>query len=107
MARFPRVIPDFMIQALPQGTGTGGPAHLLDYFMPTRSSASRWRCNSGPNTQGSQFLHRHKQAADWLDGKHTVFGGARGYGELDSLENRDRPGDRPVEPQLTERRALD
>ena len=52
--------------------------------------------NAGPNTNGSQFFITTERA-EWLDGKHTVFGRAvRGLDVIKAIENvrvdrRDKP----------------
>ncbi|MCC6589894.1 MAG: peptidylprolyl isomerase [Bryobacterales bacterium] len=76
--RFHRVIADFMIQGGdPTGTGRGGPGYRFE--DETRGNPNRHKvgslsmANAGPNTNGSQFFITHV-VADWLDGKHTVFG---------------------------------
>ncbi|MGZ8621704.1 MAG: peptidylprolyl isomerase [Solirubrobacterales bacterium] len=108
---FHRVIPDFMIQGgCPQGTGTGGPGYTFeDEFNDHKIvRGALAMANSGPNTNGSQFFIVTKQAADWLDGKHTVFGEvSEGMENVDSIEKTETgAGDRPVEPQLIERVEL-
>jgi cyclophilin family peptidyl-prolyl cis-trans isomerase len=108
---FHRVIPDFMIQGgCPEGTGTGGPGYTFeDEFNDHKIvRGALAMANSGPNTNGSQFFIVTKQAADWLDGKHTVFGEvSEGMENVDSIEKTETgPGDRPVEPQLIERVEL-
>ncbi|MEX1220114.1 MAG: peptidylprolyl isomerase, partial [Solirubrobacterales bacterium] len=60
--------------------------------------------NSGPNTNGSQFFIVTTPAADWLDGKHTVFGTVTdGMDNVDAIENTATDGhDTPLEPQVIE-----
>ncbi|HEX2359750.1 MAG TPA: peptidylprolyl isomerase, partial [Solirubrobacterales bacterium] len=64
--------------------------------------------NAGPNTNGSQFFIVTTQAADWLDGKHTVFGEVvEGMENVDTIEGTETgAGDRPVTPQVIERVEL-
>jgi cyclophilin family peptidyl-prolyl cis-trans isomerase len=94
----------------PEGTGTGGPGYTFeDEFNDHKIvRGALAMANSGPNTNGSQFFIVTKQAADWLDGKHTVFGEVtEGMENVDAIEKAETgPGDRPVEPQLIERVEL-
>jgi cyclophilin family peptidyl-prolyl cis-trans isomerase len=64
--------------------------------------------NAGPNTNGSQFFIVTKDAAPWLDGKHTVFGRvASGMEVVDSIEAAPTgPRDNPLEPAVIERVEL-
>ena len=109
---FHRVIPDFMIQGgCPQGTGTGGPGYTFeDEFNDHKVvRGALAMANAGPNTNGSQFFIVTTEAADWLDGKHTVFGKVTdGMDAVDAIERAPTgPGDKPVEPQTIERVELD
>ena len=87
---FHRVIPDFMIQGgCPQGTGTGGPGYTFeDEFNDNKvERGALAMANAGPNTNGSQFFIVTIDAADWLDGKHTVFGQVTdGMDAVDAIE---------------------
>ena len=108
---FHRVIKDFMVQGgCPEGTGTGGPGYTFeDEFNDHKIvRGALAMANAGPNTNGSQFFIVTKQAADWLDGKHTVFGEvAEGMDNVDAIENTDvGPGDSPTTPQVIERVEL-
>ncbi len=76
--RFHRVLDGFMAQAGdPTGTGTGGPGYSFEDEESGLTSIDRRgllaMANSGPDTNGSQFFIT-LDAADWLDGLHTVFG---------------------------------
>ena len=109
---FHRVIPDFMIQGgCPEGTGTGGPGYTFeDEFNEHKvERGALAMANAGPNTNGSQFFIVTIPAADWLDGKHTVFGKvAEGMDAVDAIEGTQTGGgDKPVEPQTIERVELD
>jgi peptidyl-prolyl cis-trans isomerase B (cyclophilin B) len=97
---FHRVIPDFMIQGGdPTGTGTGGPGYQFeDEFNDHKVvRGALAMANAGPNTNGSQFFIVTTGAADWLDGKHTVFGRVTdGMDVVDAIsavdtDARDRP----------------
>ena len=98
---FHRVIKDFMIQGgCPHGTGTGGPGYQFeDEFNDHKVvRGALAMANAGPNTNGSQFFIVTIPAADWLDGKHTVFGRVTdGMDVVDKIEGTQTgPGDRPV-----------
>lgn len=79
---FHRVINDFMIQGGdPQGTGMGGPGYKFDdeindvkLVKGVLAMANSGLDEAGKGTNGSQFFIVTKDAADWLDGKHTAFG---------------------------------
>ena len=108
---FHRVIPDFMVQGGdPTGTGTGGPGYTFeDEFNDHKVvRGALAMANAGPNTNGSQFFIVTIPAADWLDGKHTVFGEVvDGMDTVDAIEGTPTgAGDRPVEPQVIERVEL-
>jgi cyclophilin family peptidyl-prolyl cis-trans isomerase len=97
---FHRVIKDFMIQGgCPQGTGTGGPGYEFEDEINEHKvvRGALAMANAGPNTNGSQFFIVTIPKADWLDGKHTVFGMVTaGMEVVDKIEGlptdaRDRP----------------
>ena len=108
---FHRVIKDFMIQGgCPQGTGMGGPGYTFEDEF-NRHKVERGAlamANSGPNTNGSQFFIVTKDAAPWLDGKHTVFGKVTaGMEAVDAIEGLPTArGDKPKEPAVIERVEL-
>ena len=104
---FHRVIKDFMIQGgCPDGVGTGGPGYTFeDEFNDNRVvRGALAMANAGPDTNGSQFFIVTIPAADWLDGKHTVFGEVtEGMEVVDAIEGTDTDGrDMPLEPQVIE-----
>jgi len=108
---FHRVIPDFMVQGgCPQGTGTGGPGYQFeDEFNDNKVvRGALAMANAGPNTNGSQFFIVTKDAAPWLDGKHTVFGKVtEGMDAVDAIEGTPTgAGDRPTEDQKIDRIEL-
>ena len=108
---FHRVIPDFMVQGgCPQGTGTGGPGYQFeDEFNDNKVvRGALAMANAGPNTNGSQFFIVTKDAAPWLDGKHTVFGRVTdGMDAVDAIEGTPTgAGDRPTEDQKIDRIEL-
>jgi peptidyl-prolyl cis-trans isomerase B (cyclophilin B) len=82
--KFHRVIPKFMIQGGDPNSkdndwsndGMGGPGYTFQDEFNSHKVVRRAlaMANSGPNTNGSQFFIVTADAADWLDGKHTVFG---------------------------------
>ncbi len=105
---FHRVIKDFMIQGgCPQGSGTGGPGYTFeDEFNQHKvERGALAMANAGPNTNGSQFFIVTKDAAPWLDGKHTVFGKVTsGMEAVDAIEGTPTgAGDRPREDAVMEK----
>lgn len=104
---FHRVIPDFMIQGGdPTGTGRGGESvwggKFEDEFNPNVSNirGALSMANAGPNTNGSQFfIVQNTDGADFLDGRHTVFGQVfEGMDIVDAIANADRDAaDKPLE----------
>lgn len=104
---FHRVIRDFMIQGgCPEGTGTGGPGYQFeDEFNPNKViRGALAMANAGPNTNGSQFFIVTTPTAEWLDGKHTVFGKViEGMDVVDEIETSPTDGhDKPLEDQKIE-----
>ena len=99
---FHRVIGDFMIQGGdPTGTGTGGPGYRFEDECPP--DGPRFdrpgllaMANAGPNTNGCQFFVT-VAPAEWLTGKHTIFGEVtEGYDVVESISraptgSQDRP----------------
>jgi peptidyl-prolyl cis-trans isomerase B (cyclophilin B) len=108
---FHRVIPDFMIQGGdPTGTGTGGPGYQFEDEFNDRKvvRGALAMANAGPNTNGSQFFIVTTPAADWLDGKHTVFGRVTdGMDVVDAISDVDTDArDRPRQDVVIERIEL-
>jgi cyclophilin family peptidyl-prolyl cis-trans isomerase len=108
---FHRVIPDFMIQGGdPTGTGMGGPGYQFDDEINEHrvERGALAMANAGPNTNGSQFFIVTTEAAPWLDGKHTVFGGVTsGMDVVDRISEAERDADdRPLQPVSIERVEL-
>ena len=104
---FHRVIRDFMIQGgCPEGTGTGGPGYQFeDEFNPHKViRGALAMANAGPNTNGSQFFIVTTPTAEWLDGKHTVFGEVtEGMDVVMEIETSPTDGhDKPLEDQKIE-----
>ena len=104
---FHRVIRDFMVQGgCPEGTGTGGPGYQFeDEFNPNKViRGALAMANAGPNTNGSQFFIVTTPTAEWLDGKHTVFGKVTdGMEVVDEIETSPTDGhDKPLEDQKIE-----
>lgn len=73
-----RAVENFVVQGGdPTGTGNGGPGYeisdetvaWLDFYQPGILAMA----NAGPNTGGSQYFMT-LYPADWLNGKHTIFG---------------------------------
>ncbi len=91
---FHRVMDGFMAQGGdPAGTGAGGPGYSFeDEFQSGRvfdRAGLLAMANSGPNTNGSQFFITFAPA-EWLNGKHTIFGEVtQGDQVLDALTRRD------------------
>jgi peptidyl-prolyl cis-trans isomerase A (cyclophilin A) len=99
---FHRVIGDFMIQGGdPTGTGTGGPGYRFEDECPP--DGPRFdrpgllaMANAGPGTNGCQFFVT-VAPAEWLTGKHTIFGEVtEGYDVVESISraptgSQDRP----------------
>jgi peptidyl-prolyl cis-trans isomerase B (cyclophilin B) len=108
---FHRVIPDFMIQGGdPTGTGTGGPGYTFEDEINDHKivRGALAMANAGPGTNGSQFFIVTKDAASWLDGKHTVFGEVTsGMEAVDSIEGTPTgAGNKPVDDAVIERVEL-
>jgi peptidyl-prolyl cis-trans isomerase B (cyclophilin B) len=104
---FHRVIKDFMIQGGdPTGTGRGGPGYTFDDEQNDKKivRGALAMANAGPNTNGSQFFIVTKDAAPWLDGKHTVFGQVvDGMDVVDKIEAGDTDhNDRPKQDAVIE-----
>jgi peptidyl-prolyl cis-trans isomerase B (cyclophilin B) len=100
---FHRIIRDFMIQGGdPTGTGSGGPGYTFEDEINDHKvvRGALAMANAGPNTNGSQFFIVTISAADWLDGKHTVFGRVTdGMDVVDAIEGVDTDArDKPRTP---------
>jgi peptidyl-prolyl cis-trans isomerase B (cyclophilin B) len=110
--KFHRVIKGFMIQGGDPYTkgedvsvyGTGGPGYK---FEDEQNDLGMVRgviamANSGPNTNGSQFFIVTIPEADWLTGKHTVFGkvisGMDVVDKIEASKTTGAPYDRPITP---------
>ena len=109
---FHRVIPDFMIQSgCPEGTGYGGPGYTFEDEINDHKivRGALAMANAGPNTNGSQFFIVTIEQADWLDGKHTVFGQVTaGMDAVDAIEQTPTgSGDKPLDPPAIESIELD
>jgi len=108
--KFHRVIKNFMIQGGDPYTkgedtsvyGTGGPGYK---FADEQNDLQMVRgmiamANSGPNTNGSQFFIVTIKEAEWLTGKHTIFGKViSGMEVVDKIEaSKTNQNDQPIVP---------
>lgn len=112
--KFHRVIKNFMIQGGDPYTkgedtsvyGTGGPGYK---FADEQNDLRMVRgmiamANSGPNTNGSQFFIVTIPEAEWLTGKHTIFGkvisGMEVVDKIEASKTTGAPYDRPLTPVI-------
>ena len=92
---FHRIIPNFMVQGGdPTATGSGGPGYKFedefDSSLKHDTPGVLSMANSGPGTNGSQFIITHVPTP-WLDGKHSVFGKViSGQKVVDTLKQGDK-----------------
>jgi cyclophilin family peptidyl-prolyl cis-trans isomerase/protein-disulfide isomerase len=103
---FHRVIPGFVVQTGdPSGTGRGGPGYFfkneIDPSLKFDKPGVVGMANSGPDTNGSQFIITYAPAAH-LDGFYTVFGQVlSGMDVLEKLTPRDpQKGNLPAGDKL-------
>ena len=102
---FHRVLEGFMDQGGdPAGTGMGGPGYRFeDEIHPDLKFDQEGllaMANAGPGTNGSQFFITYGPA-DWLTGRHTIFGVVvKGLAVAKGLKRRD-PQRRPDYPGET------
>ena len=97
---FHRVIPGFMIQGGdPLGVGSGGPGYeFAEEFgeglkhLPGVLSMAK---TDQPGTTGSQFFVMEGNA-EWLDGKHSVFGKCAEVDLVKKITGLRGPGDVPT-----------
>ncbi|KAG0324713.1 peptidylprolyl isomerase protein [Podila humilis] len=102
-SKFHRVIPGFMAQGgdFTRGDGRGGEsiygAKFNDEnFKLANKKGTLSMANAGPNTNGSQFFICFNDA-DWLNGKHTVFGQIEeGQKVLQAIEQVGTPSGSPT-----------
>ncbi len=107
---FHRVIPGFMIQGGdPSGDGTGGPGYTIEGeadngLTHERGAISCAKRGDDVRMSGSQFFIVH-QAANHLDGEHTVFGYVvEGMDIVDDITStRVDSNDRPLDPVVIQR----
>ncbi len=85
-----RAVENFVVQGGdPTGRGDGGPGYAipdefvkwLDFYQPGMLAMA----NTGPNTGGSQFFFT-LYPADWLNGKHTIFGEFVDDGDFNNIK---------------------
>jgi cyclophilin family peptidyl-prolyl cis-trans isomerase len=111
---FHRVIRGFMIQGGDPYTkgedisvyGTGGPGYKfadeLNDLQMVRGMLAM--ANSGPDTNGSQFFIVTIPKADWLTGKHTIFGKVISdmdvVDAIEATKTTGAPYDRPLTPVI-------
>ena len=104
---FHRIIKGFMIPGgCPAGTGTGGPGYKFEDekndFKMVRGMIAM--ANSGPNTNGSQFFIVTMPNADYLTGKHTIFGkvvsGMETVDKIEAVKTTGEPSNRPLGPVI-------
>ncbi len=114
--KFHRVIKGFMIQSGDPNSkdddwsndGMGGPGYsFADEINSNKIIKGAFAmANSGPNTNGSQFFIVTADAAEWLDGKHTVFGkvieGMDVVMNIDNVKTDKARGDHPIEDVIIE-----
>ena len=101
-----------MIQGgCPLGTGTGDPGYKFEDEINDHKvvRGALAMANAGPDTNGSQFFIVTIPAANWLDGKHTVFGEVTdGMDVVDKLEGLPTDGrDRPREDAKIEKLTVE
>ena len=112
--KFHRVIKGFMIQGGDPYTkgedtsvyGTGGPGYKFEdepNDLPMVAGMLAM-ANSGPNTNGSQFFIVTMPNADYLTGKHTIFGkvvsGMETVDKIEAVKTTGSPFDRPLAPVI-------
>jgi peptidyl-prolyl cis-trans isomerase B (cyclophilin B) len=107
--KFHRVIKGFMIQAGDPNSrdknwaddGMGGPGYTFADEINQHKIVKGViaMANAGPNTNGSQFFILTAENANWLDGKHAVFGKVIGpMDAVSAIENMEvDKNDHPLE----------
>lgn len=99
----PEPLMEYDVEFFIEKTGHEGDVYTDGELLHTVDYGTICMANSGPNTNGSQFfIVTKREGADWLNGRHTVFGKVtKGMDVVHTIENLETDrNDKPLEENM-------